>query len=191
MFKVNNGNTRTVCKICSKLAIKALEQRHWRRSIVFNINFKRFHALLWYFLCWHWRNKYRLVKLKTFTSVLLSLHKKWSFPLRISSVFPQISADLVQLATEEIFNEKLYFLCIDFLLYYQSFESSCFWSNSECLAREKCLYSEFVWSVFSRILREYGEIQSECGRMRTRKTPNTDSFHAVLLRWISSKLEDF
>ena len=147
--------------------------------------------MLRYFLCWHWRNKYGLVKLKTFTSVLLSLHKKWSFPLRISSVFPQISADLVKLATEEIFNEKLYFLCIDFLLYYQSFESSCFWSNSECLAHEKCLYSEFFWSVFSRILSEYGEIQSECGKMRTSKTPNTDSFHAVLLRRISSKLEDF
>ena len=26
LFKVNNGNTRTVCKICSKLTIKAAEQ---------------------------------------------------------------------------------------------------------------------------------------------------------------------
>ena len=31
--------------------------------------------------------------------------------------------------------------------------------------REMYLYSEFFWSVFSRI--------------RTRKTPNTDTFHAV------------
>ena len=39
-------------------------------------------------------------------------------------------------------------------------------------------YSEFFWSIISHIwpLR----IQSECGRIRTRKTPNTDTFHAVL-----------
>ena len=35
-----------------------------------------------------------------------TLHKKWSFPLRISSV----NADLVTF-TEEILNGKLYFLC--------------------------------------------------------------------------------
>ena len=51
--------------------------------------------------------------------------------------------------------------------------------------REKCPYSEFFWSVFSRIRTEYGEIlrtlsiQSECGKIRTRKTPNTDTFLAV------------
>ena len=38
--------------------------------------------------------------------------------------------------------------------------------------RKKCPYSEFFWSVFSRI-------QSECGKVRTRITPNTDTFHAV------------
>ena len=37
--------------------------------------------------------------------------------------------------------------------------------------REKCPYLEFFWSVFSRI-------QCECGKIRTRKTPNTDSFYA-------------
>ena len=31
MFKVNNRNTRTRCKICSKLKIKTPEQRHWHR----------------------------------------------------------------------------------------------------------------------------------------------------------------
>ena len=36
----------------------------------------------------------------------------------------------------------------------------------------KCQYLEFSWSVFSRI-------QSECEKMRTRKTPNTDAFYAV------------
>ena len=28
LFKVNNGNTRTMCEICSKLSIKTPERRH-------------------------------------------------------------------------------------------------------------------------------------------------------------------
>ena len=50
--------------------------------------------------------------------------------------------------------------------------------------REKCLYSELFLSAFSRIWTEYGEIQSiqsECGKIRTRITPNTDTFYAVFL----------
>ena len=38
--------------------------------------------------------------------------------------------------------------------------------------REKCLYSEFFWSVSLGI-------QSKCGKIRTRKIPNTNTFHAV------------
>ena len=64
---------------------------------------------------------------------------------------------------------------------------------------KKCPYSEFFWSVLSRIRTEYGEIrstqisqrdterygeirratESECGKIQTRITPNTDTFHAV------------
>ena len=46
-------------------------------------------------------------------------------------------------------------------------------------------YSEFFWSVFSRIGTEYGGygvslgIQSECGKIWTRITPDADTFHAV------------
>ena len=39
MFKVNDGNIRTRCGICSKLTIKTPERRNWRRSGVFIINF--------------------------------------------------------------------------------------------------------------------------------------------------------
>ena len=55
---------------------------------------------------------------------------------------------------------------------------------------EKCPYSEFYWSVFVRIQTEYVDIgvflliQSECGKIRTRKTPNTDTFHAVNLLFL-------
>ena len=31
IFKVNNRNTKTKCEICSKLTVKTLERRHWRR----------------------------------------------------------------------------------------------------------------------------------------------------------------
>ena len=40
LFKVNNGNTRTICEIGSKLTIKTTEQRHWRRSGVFIVDFE-------------------------------------------------------------------------------------------------------------------------------------------------------
>ena len=40
--------------------------------------------------------------------------------------------------------------------------------------RKKCPYSDLFWSVFSRI-------QSESGKIRTEKTPNTDTCHAVYI----------
>ena len=52
--------------------------------------------------------------------------------------------------------------------------------------REKCPYLQFFWSVFPCIRTEYGKIrsisvriQSECGKIQTRKTPNMDTFHSV------------
>ena len=51
--------------------------------------------------------------------------------------------------------------------------------------RKKCPYSEFFFSVFSRIRTKYGEIvrispySFRMRKIRTRKTPNTDTFHAV------------
>ena len=52
--------------------------------------------------------------------------------------------------------------------------------------REKCPYSQFFYSVFSRIRTEYEiysanlRIQSEYWKIRTRKTPNTDTFYAEI-----------
>ena len=48
---------------------------------------------------------------------------------------------------------------------------------------EKCPNSEFFWSIFSCSQTEYGDvlgIQSDCGKIWTRKIPNPDSFHTVL-----------
>ena len=40
-FNVNNGNTRAMGKICSKLTIKTPEKRQWCRFGVFVINFEQ------------------------------------------------------------------------------------------------------------------------------------------------------
>ena len=40
LFKVINRNTRTRCKVCSKLTIKTPERRQWHRSGVFIVNFE-------------------------------------------------------------------------------------------------------------------------------------------------------
>ena len=51
---------------------------------------------------------------------------------------------------------------------------------------EKYAYSELFWSTFSGIRTDYEEIlrflriQSECGKIRTRIIPSTDTFYAVL-----------
>ena len=75
---------------------------------------------------------------------------------------------------------KLDFVCI---------HDSCIQDNTEprtITLREKCPYSDFFCSVFSRIRSECGEIprisptQSKCEKIRTRKTPSTDTFHAAL-----------
>ena len=50
MFKVNNRNTRPSCEICSKLTIKTPEQRHWRCSGVFIVNFEYISHLALVFL---------------------------------------------------------------------------------------------------------------------------------------------
>ena len=50
LLKVNNRNIRTRCEICSKLATKRLERRHWRRSGAFIVNFENISHLVLVFL---------------------------------------------------------------------------------------------------------------------------------------------
>ena len=45
LFKVNSENTRKRCEIFSKLTIKTLERRHWRRSGVFIVNVEHISLL--------------------------------------------------------------------------------------------------------------------------------------------------
>ena len=57
LFKFNNGNTKTLRKICSKLTIKAAEQRQWRRSGIFIVKFKKIlHIVLFSWLILNYLN---------------------------------------------------------------------------------------------------------------------------------------
>ena len=42
-----------------------------------------------------------------------------------------------------------------------------------------CVKRVHIRSFSGPYFTEYGEIQSECGKIQTRKTPNTGTFHAV------------
>ena len=42
LLKVNNRNTKTRCDMCSKLTVKKPEQRQWRHSVIFIVNFDHF-----------------------------------------------------------------------------------------------------------------------------------------------------
>ena len=50
LLKVSNRNTRTICKICSKLLVKTPERRQWGRSGVFIVNFKHISHFVLVFL---------------------------------------------------------------------------------------------------------------------------------------------
>ena len=50
LLKVNNGNARTRCEMCSKLTVYTPEQRYWHRSGVFIVNFEHISHLVLMFL---------------------------------------------------------------------------------------------------------------------------------------------
>ena len=76
----------------------------------------------------NWQNTVNLVTLTeeifksggTERTPLETLHKKWSFPFRISSINMTKSAENCEFGhiTEEVFKGKLHFLCSEFMLIY-------------------------------------------------------------------------
>ena len=59
MFEVNNGNTRTVFEISSKLTVKRTERNHWRCSGICIVNFEpvsHIHCWHWTSECWLWKD---------------------------------------------------------------------------------------------------------------------------------------
>ena len=49
LLKINNRNTGTRCEICSKLTIKTPEQRQYRSSSIFFVNFEHISHLIVHF----------------------------------------------------------------------------------------------------------------------------------------------
>ena len=57
-FKFNNGDTRIMHQICSKLTSKKLGWRYWPLSVVFIVvALNIFHTLFCCFHCWVWKSK--------------------------------------------------------------------------------------------------------------------------------------
>ena len=83
MFKVNYGNYRLICEICSKLSIKTPEQRHWSGFRVFifeqipHINFGKESA--------GWSGGFKSTKIS-----LKKKFKKKNWKLRICSNLKEI-----------------------------------------------------------------------------------------------------
>ena len=50
MFKINKRNAKTRFEVCSKLARKTPEQRHWHRSVAFIVNFEHTSHLVLLFI---------------------------------------------------------------------------------------------------------------------------------------------
>ena len=50
VFKVNNGNTKIRCEICSKITIKTPQGCHWHCPGVFIVNFEDISHLVLVFL---------------------------------------------------------------------------------------------------------------------------------------------
>ena len=115
MFKVNNRNTRTMCEICSKLAIKTSERRqcvehvqskHKRHqndangvvlvSLMLTLNI--FRTLFWCFYCQLWVGKCRLG---------LFVFAKWQ---NVLSAFPFPEFESVQ--TMKLVSSKITFVIL-------------------------------------------------------------------------------
>ena len=65
MFKINDGKTRPISKICSNSIITTPKLHNWHRY------FLTFQTLFWSFRCWLWTNTCRLGGPKTSLSLLL------------------------------------------------------------------------------------------------------------------------
>ena len=85
MFKVNNGNTRAWCEICSKLTIQTSAVVLLSLLLTFNI----FHTLFYCFYCELWACKWLLTYYLVLLSACLTKHNwnDWSYPVNKMTTF--------------------------------------------------------------------------------------------------------
>ena len=60
LFNANNESIKTMCEICSKSTIKTPEQRRWRRSCIFTVNFEQILHIFLVSPLLSWTRKCRL-----------------------------------------------------------------------------------------------------------------------------------
>ena len=127
-------------------------------------------------------------KLKYFINIFFNVHFSFfqnTFHFNIYKVLVVQKASTMNKKSYFGWNQKRYFT-----LYIWMLRRKWHCYSNMVLVCEKFLYLEFFWSVFPRILtdtKRYSvslRIQFEWGKIRTRKTPNTDNFHAVAFRTI-------
>ena len=69
LFKFDNGNTRTMCEICSILTLRAPRLRRWRPSVVFMVNFEQISHIVIVFSLLTLNNKKVWINLDPFSNV--------------------------------------------------------------------------------------------------------------------------
>ena len=83
LFKVSNKNYRKRYEICSKLTTETPEQRHWRRSVVFIVNFEHISHLFLVFLLLIWNKKMLAgLHVEKILEIILSLNQSFLDNLR-------------------------------------------------------------------------------------------------------------
>ena len=146
LSKVKHENSRTICKICSKITVRTPEQRNCRHSGVFNVNFEQIHLLIRCFHCY-------------FVQVYASWYISYKVFLSSFHLFPWWYSETTKLTFHSVFI------------------TNTAWKMS--------VFSVFLIRIFPQFglnMERYSlslRIQSECGKIRTSKTPNTDIFYVV------------
>ena len=118
------------------------------------LNLNTFTTLIWCFYYGLWIGNFLLENYGRDNVFKNGPKIFWEGPFKICELTRSICTNRIILCFSETVFYKLY-----------SFHS---WIPLD----EKCPYLEFFWSVFSLI-------QSKCGKIRTRKTPNKETFHVV------------
>ena len=196
-FNIYIGNIRTTCEVCSKLRIKTLEWRHWGYSVVFNV-WTHFISCPNFFIVdfgqvnvqslkigfnsrgsyFSWIFYKRLILLPLFNLVWQKGDGKRDWARKKTWIFYYLRSC-----------DKLWIYLIDL-----QFKQVINTTKKNCVKRS--VKSVRIWCfpgpyfpAFRLNTERYSvslRIRSECRKIRTRKTTNTNTAHTVKSKLSSS-----